>query len=106
MADSLGDDEVVAENPPGQTAATLVPCFVCGKELEAVSVLSPMQPYGGLICTASGNYGSRIHDPAFPEDQRLMFLICDDCFKAGRERVRRMQTERRRPKIEYVDWKP
>lgn len=96
-----------ATSPPGLRVVAAVPCFVCGKELEAVSEMSPMQPYGGLMCHAPGNYGSRVHDPVYEHGSyngSLMFLICDECITAGKDRVRQVYIEPSHPKAKYREW--
>jgi hypothetical protein len=47
-----------------------------------------IQPYGGLICSATGGFGSGLFDPPQIEEQmKLVFLVCDDCLKERRENV-------------------
>ena len=65
---------------------TLVPCFVCGTTLSKVSVDGyDMQPSEGTSFATYGAYGSTFWDSFHGEE--LTLLICDDCLKAGTERL-------------------
>lgn len=76
---------MVAEN-------TVTPCFMCGKELTAVSKTDEKsnQPYDGVAFRANGNFGSAVFDPEPDEEPALRaeINICDDCLVAHRDRVR------------------
>ena len=53
-------------------------CIVCDKALsEGKDLYSPelFPIYNAVICTTSGNYGSRVLD----NDGEFYFLICDAC---------------------------
>lgn len=82
------------------TEHTLVPCFVCEKSLERVNG-EEMQPYGGVICRSSGNYGSRALDGYEPS---VCFLICDECLTERVDRVRRVKTKQISPEVTYESW--
>ena len=54
------------------------PCLVCGKALESVGGPNGMQPSGGIMCLAMGNYGSTQLDDLLSEP--VEFNVCDECF--------------------------
>jgi len=94
-----------ARDPENYVAANaLVPCFVCGKELERVVADNPMQPYGGVICSTHGNFGSKLMDSMFPEDD-VRFIVCDDCMIERQDRIRTIVVERVKPTVSYKPWK-
>jgi len=66
-------------------------CIVCLTQLYFAGPESrenKIQPYGGLVCSATGNFGSTLFDPPQIEEQEeLVFLLCDNCLKERRENV-------------------
>lgn len=55
-----------------------VPCIVCNKALpHAFDVDEHNQPYGGISCQASGQYGCTVFDPM--DGSYLEFNVCDEC---------------------------
>lgn len=69
----------------------LVPCIVCGKELQNVDKDAENQPYEGTAFETHGHYGSTAFDPL--NGSMLEINFCDDCLvkagKAGRVLWRR-----------------
>lgn len=65
----------------------MLPCFVCGVELDNVSHDSTNQPYDGTEFQTYGHYGSTFWD-SFGGEQ-LIVNICDDCLRAHTERLGR-----------------
>lgn len=59
---------------------TRIPCFKCGRKLEAVCDNSD-QPYGGTLFRTYGHYGSTFFDPM--DGQYLELIICDPCLEDG-----------------------
>ena len=58
-------------------------CIVCDKELEQIFDDAPLQPNGGIMCIAEGNYGSTELDDII--DRPMLFHMCDECFKTKRD---------------------
>lgn len=84
--------------PNGVT--TIVPCLVCGRDLDRVNGAA-MQPYGGIYCDTSGNFGSRVVD-----GERIAFLVCDFCLDEKRDRIRLVdQVVHMPPKPTYHRWR-
>lgn len=55
-----------------------VPCIICNKALpHAFDLDDHNQPYGGICCQASGQYGCTVFDPM--DGSYLEFNICDEC---------------------------
>jgi hypothetical protein len=85
----------------------MIPCIVCGEVLEQAIPEKPesFQPYKGLMCTTSGNYGSTIYDPVGPRS--LIFIVCDSCMADVAERgwVKQM-TSVPRTENHYETWEP
>lgn len=79
---------------------TLVPCFVCGKEMERVESDHPMQSLHGVVCESHGNYGSSVLD-----GDHVEFLVCDDCFQERRDKVRLVVVHTPRPTVDYSEWR-
>lgn len=94
------------------------PCLVCGKVLTRSSDDYEAQPNDGLMCQASGNYGSTVFDPF--DLSLLAFNVCDSCMVKAAEQGRVMVTRyhqpintdhmqmigRERVVAVYVPWKP
>jgi hypothetical protein len=58
-------------------------CTGCGKKFDSPRWES-MAPYGSLLFTARGNFGSTVYDPM--EDECLLVIICDDCILIEQEK--------------------
>ncbi len=61
-----------------------LPCLKCGKPLLNVNETADNQPVAGTEFTATGHYGSTIHDEAVREDlgkppMLLVVNVCDTC---------------------------
>jgi hypothetical protein len=56
----------------------LIPCFVCGKELEDIGVNEPIK---ATQFKTYGHYGSGVFDPM--DGTRLAINICDTCLIEG-----------------------
>ena len=80
-----------------QSEHILVPCFACGCWLDRVNG-AEMQPYGGVYCETSGNFGSRLID-----GERVAFVICDGCMDDGLLRTRLVK-ETRIVNTSYAHW--
>jgi hypothetical protein len=63
-----------------------------------------MQPYGAVMCRTTGNYGSRVLDSGFVDEELVMFLVCDECLVTNANRTRRAVVERVRPETTYTEW--
>lgn len=62
-------------------------CVRCDKQLSPVTDDDECyQPYNGIVCTSSGNYGSCVFDPMV-DDKQLLFFLCDSCIEARVERL-------------------
>ena len=87
-----------------------VPCFVCGKQLapaippEVRIRKDANQPYAGTAFTSHGHYGSTVFDPMGP-GTILELNICDDCLRAGAERVLHGAVHTHET-ISYLPWNP
>lgn len=81
-----------------RAADTLVDCFVCGKPMKRVNN-NEMQPWGGVYCETSGNFGSTVIDC-----ERTAFLICDECLAEALLRTRRVFVKQERPVFVYRPW--
>lgn len=79
-----------------------IPCIVCGKTLtieesdrpvtrEPDGRLCHQMTMGGVDCVAHGNYGSAAWDPIYPRNPPLGFVICDECFRERRDRMRAVE---------------
>ena len=69
------------------------PCLLCGKELvvELWDRYSAPFVWGGFLCECSGNFGSKIYDPAFSgEHEVLRFALCDECVIAKGDCITRL----------------
>ena len=62
---------------------TLVPCFVCGKELENIGRNQPLE---GTEFSTYGHYGSGVFDPM--DGSELAINICNTCLLDGVNRGR------------------
>lgn len=92
-----------------------LPCLICGKELEPaytsrdpeIDFYGNKQPYGAVVCSTSGNYGSMVWD-SLRGDERLEFNICDECIKyCAPGRVLEVHYRRQPSKIEIQRfWDP
>ena len=61
-----------------------LPCIICGKVLYRDHEDYELQPRDGIMCSTTGNYGSRVVD--YMNGEQIHFNICDGCItKAGRE---------------------
>lgn len=88
----------------GWTAEPL-PCLVCGRQLRR-AIAGSNQPYFGMMCSTSGNYGSTAFDSARGDD-RLEFNVCDDCMVANAARIRNVRYRSRPDTIIYSRvWDP
>lgn len=76
-------------------------CLVCGKDLEPVDP-GYVQPHGGLVFRCGGGYGSRIFDPGFHEDRRLIAFVCDECVTERIDRTLIESPVRARPSHTYA----
>jgi len=65
--------------------------------LEAVFE-SPLQPYGGVMCSTTGNYGSTFYDP-FDRMGYVAFCICDECLDAAVRGHRLFYAQPPRPQL-------
>ena len=78
-------------------------CFACGKAIEPGHVdpsmpreeLATVNPSDGNKFIAHGNYGSTVFDPLGSRDEYLQIIVCCDCLKANRERVKYVRRSRR-----------
>ena len=66
-------------------------CFKCTKKLEPAFPGSEKfedngETAGGLVFTASGNYGSRVYDPVMSAPH-LVIWICDECIVEQKDLV-------------------
>ena len=72
----LSKDEI-GQRLKGWMTASL-PCVVCGRTLQNVSLGDSVnQPSGGLAFASGGHYGSTVYDPF--NDESLELNICDEC---------------------------
>lgn len=82
-------------------------CFVCGRKMEPVDPpgskdsIPFMAPLLGTMWESAGNYGSTVWDSFGMETDSLHIVICDNCLKAGAERVYHFTLERQPPKIKF-----
>lgn len=54
-------------------------CIICSKSFEpALMGHDEYQPYGGIMCSSYGNYGSTVWDVMLTSEY-LQFNICDSC---------------------------
>lgn len=84
---------------------TLVPCFVCGKQLDRVHDDFEMHPYGAVLCRTDGNYGSRVLDSGISDREMVVFLVCDDCLIERADRTRQRIVEKTTV-TSYAPWPP
>jgi hypothetical protein len=86
------------------TLTKKVKCLACGKKLtievfqedpgDSISIV-----YNGLICRASGNYGSAVFDPLAERINGesssiyLEFVICDDCVRKNGRTINYVRTK-------------
>lgn len=61
--------------------SALVPCVICGKELQNVMVEAENQPHEGTAFTSYGHYGSTAFDPM--NGSMIEINICDECLTAA-----------------------
>jgi hypothetical protein len=84
-------------------------CFKCLKELDHVFPVIPdedgHEPDGGLIFSASGNYGSRVYDPTISAPQ-LVIWICDSCVIKHKELVAVRSYAFVQTQIQWADFDP
>lgn len=66
------------------------PCIVCGGTLERAFEDYESQPNDGVMCSATGNYGSTVFDPM--DLSELAFNLCDVCLVQKAEEGRVMVT--------------
>lgn len=91
------------------TERLVLRCFVCAKTMTPVRE-GDAQPYGGLIFSAGGNYGSRIFDP-IATLEKLRALICDECVTERADRLIAVRVQRTkdvltfRPVVSMNDFK-
>ncbi len=77
---------------------TTITCLLCGKQLDPVvpnnqfygemgndANVPNVQPYGGVMFVAEGNYGSTVHDP-IEGGNALVAIVCDECLLAHQDR--------------------
>lgn len=64
----------------------MVPCFVCGEELDAAYEYE-LQPSDGTAFQTYGHYGSTFWDSFNGEE--LALIICDSCLRKHPERLAR-----------------
>lgn len=65
-----------------------LPCFVCGKDLEAAfsGIRQALeQPVDAVMFYTYGQYGSTVFDPQ--DNSQIQINICDVCLLAGKDRV-------------------
>jgi hypothetical protein len=75
-------------------------CVRCGKVLRPVQDAQDCyQPYGGIICTSSGNYGSTRFDPIALEERgnELLFFLCDECLVERKDAMYLLRAKRKNP---------
>lgn len=88
-------------------AKCAINCFRCNKQLDAAAPDSdrlPIQPYGGVMFRAGGNYGSTIWDPQV-RSWELHIIICDDCMLQNKQNIVHSQLNRV-AKYSYELWNP
>lgn len=68
----------------GQRAESF-PCIICGRTLLRAFEEYEGQPDEGVMCSTSGNDGSRKFDPM--NGEKLCFNICDDCLVERADRI-------------------
>jgi hypothetical protein len=81
----------------------ILPCFVCGSEMEpAGGGDGGVQPSDGTMWSSSGNYGSAVWDdfPQLGDQRHLLILVCDGCLRDAGARGRVVLSTARRS----VDW--
>ncbi len=62
-------------------------CVSCNTKLEPTSDdLCEYQPWKGIICTSSGNFGSQAFDSIRGTEQ-LIFVLCDECLRKAKQRM-------------------
>ena len=69
-------------------------CIVCRKEIEN-SIVNDEESYlpaDGIIATSRGNFGSKIFDPIANENQRLEFVVCDECLVTNYKNINVVET--------------
>jgi hypothetical protein len=66
-------------------------CIVCKKQLQFAGPEDKehkIQPYGGIMCSSHGNFGSTVFDPYCSDhNAELLFLVCDECLMERRSEV-------------------
>lgn len=76
-------------NDTDQKITLPLACFVCRLALEPAFGKGGIdgdthQPWGALMFTAHGNYGSTVYDPlGMGSHECLMINICDSCIVGG-----------------------
>lgn len=88
-------------------APRVLPCLVCGTELERVARMSA-QPVGALTFEAHGQYGSAVFDP-MDATQSLTVNVCDGCLTSAAHQGRvslLTYPERERPAPRSEPWAP
>lgn len=78
-----------------------VPCFCCKKPLTETFDGSVNQPSDAVSFSSAGHYGSTVHDAA---GYLIELNVCDDCLRAGSDRVLRVRSHRPDPVVEYQPW--
>lgn len=80
-------------------------CIKCGKA-SASSGWDSLPPYGTLLFTARGNYGSTVYDPM--ADECLLVIICDHCVLAEQKKQNVMRVVPARKTADDVrePWEP
>jgi len=64
------------------------------------------QPYGAVMCSSSGNYGSTVFDPVMGGQVELVFNICDECLVKKKGLFLLCERVYQRPKFEYKGFDP
>lgn len=66
-------------------------CIICLKQLQFAGPEDKarrLQPYGGVMCSSEGNFGSTVFDPYCSDHKaELLFLVCDECLMERRNEV-------------------
>lgn len=96
---------------------TNITCIVCGKVLEPVVTdttfygemeyakdMPNVQPYDGVVFTATGNYGSAVHDPYGPEAELLVAVVCDECVTKYHDRLHTMRNAEDIDRFDPLDY--
>jgi hypothetical protein len=96
--------QIFPENPDVLTLTAPLPCLICGKELEP-AFKDGRQPYGAVMCSTPGNYGSTVFDSI--NGTQLEFNICDECLKERADRILLIRYKQPDPEASFSHiWEP